>query len=96
MVLFSVVSCFLLHPGGISETQELFPRTQFTHKIMNTYLSLFKGSWNMHENLDSKIYWAGDGRFCGDFALFCVLAPRVQTCQLFYCIKELHVLKRIF
>jgi len=29
----------------------------------------------MQENLDSEIYWAGDGRFCGDFPPFCILVP---------------------
>ena len=39
--------------------------------------------WNIQENLDSDIFWAGNGQFCGDFPPFCVLAPRDQTCQLF-------------
>jgi len=32
------------------------------------------------KKLDSSIFWAGYGRFCGDFPSFCVLAPRDQTC----------------
>jgi len=94
--LFSVVSCFLQYPSGILETQELFPRIYFTHKTKYMYLSLFKGCWNVQENLDSEIFWAGDGRFCGNFPPFCVLAPRDHTCQLCYCTKELHFLRRIF
>jgi len=31
----------------------------------------------------SDLFWAGDGRFCGDFPPFCILASWVQTCQFF-------------
>jgi len=44
--------------------------------------------WNIQENLDSCIFWAGEGQFWGDFPPFCVLAPRDQTCQLFNCTSK--------
>ena len=44
------------------------------------------GCLNIQENLVSDLFLADDGRFCGDFPPFCILAPRIQTCQLFYCI----------
>jgi len=86
-------SCF---PCGILERQELFHRNNFAQKTTYAYLSLSMGCWNVQENLESDLFWADDGRFCGDSPPFCILAPRIQTCQLFYCTKELHFLRRIF
>ena len=37
----------------------------FTNKTSYAYLPLFMGSWNVQEHLDSNLFWAGDGRFCG-------------------------------
>jgi len=34
------------------EIQELFPRNYFAHKTTYAYLSLFRGCWNIQENLD--------------------------------------------
>jgi hypothetical protein len=45
------------------ETQELFTRTYLTHKTTYAYLSLFLDCWNIQENLNSDLFWAGDGRF---------------------------------
>ena len=56
-------SCFWLFHCGILETQELFTRTYLTHKTTYAYLSLFLDCWNIQENLDSDLFWAGDGRF---------------------------------
>jgi len=36
------------------------------------------GCWNIHENLDLDIFWAGDGRFCGEFPPYGILAPGNQ------------------
>jgi len=83
-------SCFSPNPCGILETQELCPRNYFAHKTTYAYLFQFMGCWNIQENLDSDLFWAGDGRSCGGFPPFCILAP--QTCQLL----ELHFLRRIF
>ena len=60
----------LYYPFGISETQELFPRPYFTHKTSYAYLSLLISCQNIRENLDSDLYWAGDGRLCGGFRQF--------------------------
>jgi len=59
---------FLAYPSQILETQRknFFPRTYFTYETADAYLSLFMVYWNIQENLDSEIFWAGDGQFCGD------------------------------
>ena len=88
-----IFSCFSPYMCGILETQERFPRTYFTHKTPYAYLSLFTDCWNIQENLDSDLFWAG--RFFGGFP-FCILAPRNQTCHFFDCTYELHFLRRIF
>jgi len=51
-------------------------------------LSLFTDCWNIQKNLDSDLFWAGDGRFWGGFPPFCVLAPRIQTCHFFIAPKN--------
>ena len=51
------------------------------------YLPLFLGSWNIQEYLDSNLFWAGDGRFCGGFPPFCVFETRIQACHVFNCIR---------
>jgi len=60
----TVILCFFGANGEISETQELFPKVDFTHKLRDAYLPLFMGSWNMKEYLDSDIFWLGDRRIC--------------------------------
>jgi len=60
-----IFSCFSPYMCGILETQERFPRTYFTHKTPYAYLSLFTDCWNIQENLDSDLFWAG--RFFGGF-----------------------------
>jgi len=57
--LFSVFCYFLPYPCVILETQELFPRTYFTHKTTHAYLSLLMDCWNIQENLESDLKWAG-------------------------------------
>jgi len=76
-----VFSCFWLFHCEILETQQLFTRTHFTHKTTYAYLSLFTDCWNMQENSDLDLFWAGDSRFWGGFPPFCILAPRIQTCH---------------
>jgi len=44
-----------------------------------------RGSWNIQKKLDSDLFWAGDGRFCGGFPPLCILAPRDQSCLFFCC-----------
>ena len=83
--LFSGFCCFWPYPCGILEMQELFPRTYFAHKTTYAYLYLLIGCWNIQKNLESDVNLAGDGRFCRGFPPFCILVPRDQTCQLFYC-----------
>jgi len=61
----------------------------FNHTTTCVYLLLFMGLWNMREYSDSNLYWAGDGRFCGDFPPFCIFETRNPTCHLFNCIFEL-------
>jgi len=39
-------------------------------KTTYAYLSLFMDCWNIQENLDVDLFWAGDGRFCGIFFIF--------------------------
>jgi len=51
---------FLPSPYGIVQSQELFARTYFANKTTHTYLFLFTGCWNIQENLDSDLFWAGD------------------------------------
>jgi len=86
---------FFAVPGWDFRNAGTFSQDYFTHKATYICLSLFKGCWNMQENLDSEIFWAGDGRFCGNFPPFCILESRDQTSQLFYCTKELFM-RRIF
>jgi len=63
-----------------------------------SYLSLFIGCWNIRENLDSDLFWAGDGRFCGDFPPFQIAfwrnGSRVDT--FFIALKNCIFLRRIF
>jgi len=80
--LFSRFFFFLQYPRGILETQEFVPRTDFTQKTSYAHVSLLMGCWNIQENLESNVNWVGDGRFCGGFPSFCILAPGDQTCQL--------------
>ena len=60
---FLIVFLFLAFHCGILEMQELFTRTYFTLNTTYAYLSLFTDCWNIQENLDSSLLWAGDGRF---------------------------------
>ena len=93
--LFSRFSSFLPRVWDF-RTQELFPRTYFTHKTTYSYLSLLIGCWNIQENLDADLFWAGDGRFCGDFPPFCVFARRIKSCHFFNCVytgKKKHVIE---
>jgi len=94
--VFSVFSCFWHFHCGILEKQEIFTWTYLTHKTRYAYLFLFTDCWNFQENLDSDLFWAGDGRFWGGFPLFGILAPRIQTFPFFYCAQELQFLRRIF
>ena len=73
-----------------------FPQKLLAHKTTYTYLSPSMGCWNIQENLESDLFWADYARFCVDFSPFCILAPRIQTCQLFYWIWSLDFLRRIF
>jgi len=43
------------------------------------------GTWNIQDNLDSDLFWAGDGRFIGGFPPFCVFETRIQTCHYLDC-----------
>jgi len=68
--LFFWVSSFLPYASQILETQELFPRTYFTHQTSYAHLSLFMVYWNIQENLDSQelhfkncIFWLGGVTF---------------------------------
>jgi len=65
--LFSVSLVFRLYTCGILEKQHFFPRNCFAHKIAYAYMSLFMNCWNIQENMDADLFWAGDGRFCGIF-----------------------------
>ena len=49
---FSGFYCFFDNQCGIIETQELFPRTYFTREN-------HIGCWNIQENLESVLNWAG-------------------------------------
>jgi len=69
-------------------TQEFFTRTYFTHKTTYAYLSLFTDCGNIQKNLDSDLFWAGDGRFWGGFPPFGILAPRIQTCHFLIASKN--------
>ena len=51
---------------------------------MSAYLSLFMSCWNFQENLDSDLFWAGEGGFCGDFPPFGFLAPRNRLANTFW------------
>jgi len=44
----------------------------------------------MQQYSESNVFWAGDGRFCGDFPPFCVFEIRNQTCHHFDGTFELH------
>ena len=88
--------CFSPYICGNLEKQKLFFRICFAHKTTYAYLSLFICCWNIQEILDSDLFWAGDGWFQGDFPPFCVLTPREQTRELFYCTQRLMLLRRIF
>ena len=57
----SVILRFFCCPGGTLETQELFPEAYFTHETMYAHLSLFMGSFNMQEHLDSDLFWSDVG-----------------------------------
>jgi len=74
---------FLAQPLRDFGNAELFTRTYFTHKTTYEYLSLFTDCWNIQENLDSDLFWAGDGRFWGGFPPFWILAPRIPDLPLF-------------
>ena len=65
-IILRVFGFFCL-TAGISETQELSPKTCFIHKPIYACLSLFMGSWNMQEHWDSDLFCFGVGRICGSF-----------------------------
>ena len=48
-----------------------------------TYSPLFTGSWNMQEDLDSTIFWAGGSRFCEGPAILCFLRHEFKLAILF-------------
>ena len=75
----------LCNPGGITETQKLFPEAYFTHNPMYAYLPLFIGSWNMQEHWDSVLFWFGDGRICAVFPPLCVGYKSTWTCHFSNC-----------
>jgi len=87
--MFLVFSCFwLFHRGILNEGtfhENLFC---FTHKTTYAYLSVFMDCWNIQEDLDSDLFWAGDGQFWGGFSPLCNLAPRIQTCHFFIAPKN--------
>jgi len=83
---FSGIFSLLPYECRILETQELFTRTYFTQTTYS-YLSLFMSCWNMHENLDSDLFWASDGRFCEDFPPICVFARWIKWCHF---VKSCH------
>ena len=73
-----------LQPDG----QIRFPRTYLTHKTSYVYLSLLMGCSNIQKNLDSDLFWAGDGRFCGGFPPFCIMAPLVRSFSHFLFLRH--------
>jgi len=83
--LFSRISSLLPYECEILETQELLTRSYFTHKTTYSNLSLFMSYLNTQENLDSDLFWASDGRVCGDFSPFCVFARLIKSCHFVYC-----------
>ena len=96
MKVETVNSRFFCYTSVIVETQELFPKIHLTQKRVYAYLSLLMGTWNMQDHWDSDLFWFGDSRMCVGFVLLCVVTPRNQTCHLFNCTQELHLLRHIF
>jgi len=47
------------------EVQELFLKEYSTYTTTYAYVPLFISFWNMQEHLDSTLFWAGGGCFCG-------------------------------
>jgi len=47
------------------------------------------GSCNMQEDLNSILFWAGDGQFCRGFQPLCKSETRNQTCYRLNCTFEL-------
>jgi len=47
-----------------------FPEIILPIKPTYAYLCLSMGCWNIQANLDSDLFWAGDGRFCRNFPPF--------------------------
>jgi len=73
--LFSAFSFFSVPMWDFRNTgtfsQNILKQHQsITYKTTYAYLSLLMGCWDMQENLDSDLFWAGDGQFCGDFTPF--------------------------
>jgi len=81
--------CFLVF---VSSMAGFWKRRNFSPKLIEPIKPrtsihicprLFTDCWNLQENLDSDLFWDGDGRFWEGFPPFCILAPRIQTCHFF-------------
>jgi len=89
-LLFSGFHCF--SPCAILETQELFPKIDFTDTTTHVHLSLFMGCWNMQENLDSD----SDGRLLEIFRHFALWRHGTRHTSFCHWTQGLHFSRRIF